>query len=566
MSDLEETDVFWESLTSPGKRKKDKKSSKHKNNIKMKTDEKIRRKKKKTNLEFKDAMVGRKAKRKEKKKKKNRLALDLGDTFILTQASNAQAKPAVRPKISSPRHSDQLKADHLDQESKKKTKRKKKVAFDLSPGYIRVKRPKFLSSFSQCPKESVLSENEVLRDSESCSQAPVSGHSRGPTHEDDSQCNSEEINSQDLFITQKTFRVSPSEPSSGEASDKAVPATPQMFTQRDQLHTSVSQIKLHFEEDSHLQKHLRKTNGPEMKPKTVQVLLTEEEEEEGVNKAHHKHKKGKLSFQTQTELKANFTEEKKALNPVRMKPRAVNPYLAEPCDINTTLDAVRSKEHSCTLSQQSTTSTSTQTENLFTTELSSYLNFCRKSILASLFEDLKPLDLSLPERARKDLGMCLSVKTSSLAGKIQGDSHKDANPHPSCPSGMKDTNVKREPSGQAHCSMSAQGKGETTPSSQSESEPKSADTTTSSEDSETACRTGKLDLTQVRPHDTLPTVDCSSYTDSAASKYILSLYYAQAAIFTPVLSLSFNQTLYQMFFKEAEIYLNSIHLQIPVFF
>lgn len=46
------------------------------------------------------------------------------------------------------------------------------------------------------------------------------------------------------------------------------------------------------------------------------------------------------------------------------------------------------------------------------------------------------------------------------------------------------------------------GRGETTPSPQlSESDQKSADTTTSSEDSEQPCRADKLDLIQVIPHD-----------------------------------------------------------------
>lgn len=60
------------------------------------------------------------------------------------------------------------------------------------------------------------------------------------------------------------------------------------------------------------------------------------------------------------------------------------------------------------LPSSSTVSLSTQTENFFTTELSSYLSFCQKNRPASL-EDLKPLDLSLPHRARKDHGSCLSV-------------------------------------------------------------------------------------------------------------------------------------------------------------
>lgn len=458
----------------------------------MTTDEKIQKKKKKKNSKFKEAMVGRKEKKKEKKKKKNRLALGLDDSYICTQGSNTQAKPTVKPETSNPLSSDMLKPDHLTQDSKKKSKRKKKVAFDLSPAYIRVKRPKFVSSSLQCPTESIPLENEAVRDNESRSQVTVTGHSRGHTHDNDSQCTSEDINSQDLFITQKTFRASPPEPSSGEASDTAVIATPEMFTQRDRhLHTSVVQIEQHLE-GSHFHQRHRKTNEHVRKPKTVQVLIVEEEEEEeGLNKAHQNPRKGKLSFQTQMELNVNLTEEKKVC-PVHIKPSVVNPYLAEPIVVNPSLDVTKALvKHSCTSSQQSITSTSTQTENFFTTELSSYLNFCQKTRATIHFEDLKPLDLSLLQRARKDLGTCLSAKASSLPGEIQGDNREDPNLQPSHSSDMKDPEVKKEPPGRT------QSKGETTLSPQSEPEPKSADTTTSSEDNEPLCRTGKLDLTQV---------------------------------------------------------------------
>ncbi|XP_045894315.1 uncharacterized protein si:ch211-176l24.4 isoform X1 [Micropterus dolomieu] len=459
MSDCEETDFFWESWTSPGKRKRKKHSKKDKqclkqtkNNITVKTDESVQKKKKKKNLKFKEAMKGMKEKKKEKKK--SRLALELGNSFIFTQGSVAQAKPTVKPETSNSHNNDKLK---VTQDSKKKTKRKKKVAFDLSPGYIRVKRPKFGSSSLQCPRESTLS--EAARGGESCSQVTVAGYSLAQTQDNDSQCNSQDINSQDLFITQKTFRASPSESSSGEASDKAVTTIPKMFTQQDEnLEGSYK-----CPQESHFNfQHPRK-------PKTVQVLRFTDEEEE-FNKAHQNPKKGK-SFQTQMELNANLTKEKELSRPVHIKQRAVNPYLDVPIDVNSSLDVAKSKKHSCTSSQQSTTSTSTQTENFFTTELCSYLNFCQKARMTLHFEDLKPLDLSLQQKARKD---------------------------PSCSSDMREEEVKKEPPGPHPRSASTQGKGETTLSPLSESEPKSVDTTTSSEDTEPPCRTGKLDLTQVR--------------------------------------------------------------------
>ncbi|XP_035520681.1 uncharacterized protein LOC118330300 [Morone saxatilis] len=411
---------------------------------------------------------GRQTKKKEKKKKKNRLSLALDDSFVITQASSAQGKATVKPGTATPCSSDKPQPDHLTQDSKKKTKRKKKVAFDLSPGYIRVKRPKFVSSSPQCPEESVLLVHEAVRESESCSQVTVTGH----THDNDSQCNSEDINSQDLFITQKTFRVSPSEASSGEASDTAVAETPEMFMQQDERHTCVAQIKQHLEgsykgpQDSLSHEHRRQTN---------QGVKTQRKEE-GLNNAHHNVKKGKLSFQTQMERNANLTEEKNGSCPVHMKPSVLDPYLAEPVVVNSS-------------PEQSMTSTATQTENFFTTELSSYLSFCQRS---RGIEDLRPLDLSLPQRARKDLG------TSSLPGEIKGDNHKDPILRRSPSSGLKDVEVKREPSGRQACSVSTRGKGKSSLHPQSESEPKSTDTSTSSEDNETPCRTGKLDLTQVR--------------------------------------------------------------------
>ncbi|XP_078113843.1 uncharacterized protein LOC144522546 [Sander vitreus] len=505
MSNGEETDLLWESWAwTPGKEKrknaskKDKKCLKSKNNIK--TDENIQKKKKKKHSKFKEAIDGRKEKKKEKKKK--RLALELDDNLIFTQGSSAQAKSTVKPETLNPHSYNKLKPD---QDCKKKTKRKKKVAFDLSPGYICIKRPKFVSSSQQSPKESIPLENEAVRDSESCSQVTVTGHSQGQRHAEESQCTNEDINSQDLFITQKTFSSPPPEPSSGEASDKAVTTSPQTLTPRDKLHTSMAFIKQHLKgcpQDSHFYQHHRKTKEHVHKPKTVQLLLTEEEEEEEWLSKAHQHPKKKSSFQTKRELNANLTGETKRPRPAHVTPSVVNEYLDEPMDVNSPLDTAKSKKHSrspclsdepSALPPMSMESTSTQTENFFTTELSSYLNFCQKSRVTVHLEDLKPLDLSLPHRARKDLGMCLSGKSLSLPGEIQGINHKEPNLHPSCSSDMKDVEIKKDPSGRHTWSSSTQGKSATILSPKSES----ADTTISSED-EPPCRTGKLDLTQVR--------------------------------------------------------------------
>ena len=346
--------------------------------------------------------------------------------------------------------------------------------FDLSPGYICVKRPKFVSS---SPKDNILAQKEPERGSEDCSQVTLTGHSQSQPHDNELQNTSDDINSQDLFITQKMFRISPSDPSSGEASDKGVITIPQP---EKGLDSSGVQIKHHDGlytclQDSFFHSHQKKVSGP-----------------------------------------------------VHVKSSVVNPCL----------DVAKSKKHTCTsrqtsppcplntnepslLLQMSKASISTQTENFFTTELSSYHSFCQKRGLTICSENLKPLDLSLPQRARKDHMRCLSVevpgievkddekkctdqKPSSLPDEMRGNGRKYPDLRPICSSVMKAVEVKKEPYGRLRWSVRAQVKGKTTPSPQSESESKIADIMTSSED-EPLSSTGKLDLTQVIPHDPLLT-------------------------------------------------------------
>ncbi|XP_056271926.1 NF-kappa-B-activating protein [Pseudoliparis swirei] len=339
MSDFDETDVFWESWTlTPEKKKKkkdskkEKKCPKHKNNTAATTEENIvRKKKRKKNSKFKDAMEVRKEKK--RGKKKNRTAAELCDGWMLAQSGGGALTP----------------------DRDKKSRRKKKVAFDLSRG-VAVKRP-------QCG-----------------SRAGDPGRTP-PRHE-----SQEDDNSQDLFITQKTFRPSP--PSSGEAP----PPSPRGFSPRGQ------------------------------------------EEDERLGKARRDPKDGKW-------FKANVAEEEAASRAVPPRP--------------------------------SVGSTSTQTENFFTAELSSYLDFRRA---AARPEDPRPLDLSLPRRARNDPG-----RAWPLPGEVGGP-----------PRGPSDVTAGDDP-----WSEGTDGKRETTLSLESEPEPKSTDTTTSGED-EPPCRSGKLDLTQVR--------------------------------------------------------------------
>ncbi|XP_039989414.1 uncharacterized protein LOC120793409 [Xiphias gladius] len=526
MSDCEERDFFCGSWILLGKTKrknnsqKNKRCVKPKNNITMKIDESFKKKKK--NSEFKRAMEGRK----ERKQKKTNLTVALDDSFIFTHDYSGASEPIAKskPELSHLCCTEKLKPDHLTQDSKKEIKRKKRVVFDLSQGYIHVKRPKFVSS----SKENILSEKEAVRDGKSCSQVTVTGHSQSQQHNNDSQSTSDDINSQDLFITQKMFGVLPSEPSSGEAVDKAVIRKPQPIIKSENgLHSSRVQIKHHegsntYLQDSHFHPHPKKVKEHSQRPRAVQIVLTEEEER--LHLAQQNPKKETFSFQRQMEKNTNVMEEKKVTGPVHVKPSVVNPYLDYPIVENPNLDVAKSKKHTYTSRQQSPSchlntdepsllhqmskaSISTQTENFFTTELSSYHNFCQKSGVTVCSENLKPLDLSLPQRARKERGRCevkddeekcSDQKPSSLPDKMKGNVHKDPNLHPICSSVMKDVEVKMEPSGRHRWSVSAQVKGKTTPSPQSDSESKSPETITSSEDNKPPCSTGKLDLTQLK--------------------------------------------------------------------
>ncbi|XP_026220365.1 uncharacterized protein LOC113165215 [Anabas testudineus] len=503
MSDCE--DYSLESWISPAKKKRKKKLEKNKMCVKhTNTGEDVQKKKKKKGKKpskFKKAMEERKEKKKEKKKK--RLSLGLDESVVFTQGYSGSSYLTEKSK---PEASHPPSLSLLSQDSKK-TKRKKKVAFDLSPGYIRVKRPKFVSS---SPVENILPENEAVTDTDSCSQLikAQQAHSHN-----DSQCTSDDINSQDLFITQKTFRTLTYEPSSGETSDNVVGATPQQtITQQEMVqHLSVRQIQ-HDEEsktdlqDPRVHPHHEKAKEHLLKPKAAQIVLKEEEDEFDTVQQNPKR---------QTELNKTLTEEKRVCGAVQVKPRVFSHYLDDPSMCQQSPSCLLNTDRPSLPPQMSTASISTQTENFFTAELSSYISFCHKSGASVSFETLKPLDLSLPLRARKDPERHLSENMSGIEVKVDEEKHgeqkasslpehvkekncKDPNLVPSCSSEKKDGELKKEkPAVQKLWCVSVQGKGESTPSPQSESELKSVDTT-SSEDNEPACHPGKLDLAQVR--------------------------------------------------------------------
>ncbi|XP_030587856.1 uncharacterized protein LOC115782027 [Archocentrus centrarchus] len=454
MFDFEEADFFFEA-----EKRKRKKHKKHKTSMTVKTQESIQKKKKNKNFKFRDAMKERKQKKKEKEKR--RLPLEFDVSLLFEERNSAQETFFENLEASYP-------PDPLTPDSRKKSKRKNKVVFDVPPCHIRIKRPKFASSS--------IEEKESVRDAESCSQVAVTGSS--PDH--GSQCTSDDINSQDLFITQKTFRKPLPDPSRGEASYRPLVASPELQTQQGNSQHPPLVKRFHEEADKWPQ-------GSQ--PHQLCVQSNPEEAEE--NKALHKLQRKKTkSFLTQN---TNVCEEKSVARPVSLKHRVGNPFLDEPVVVKSSLEVA--EQNTCPPNQQSpsslpridesllpprpTVSSSTQTENFFTTELSSYLSFCQKSRPTVCFEDLKPLDLSLPQKARKDLRSSLS----ELEVKNEGEAGGKA------PSDSSHVKEKRLPSG----------RGETTPSPQfSESDQKSADTTTSSEDSEQPCRMGKLDLIQVR--------------------------------------------------------------------
>ncbi|XP_041853973.1 uncharacterized protein LOC121648090 isoform X2 [Melanotaenia boesemani] len=352
------------------------------------------------------------------------------------------------------------------------------VAFGLSPVDIRIKRPKFAW---------LSKDMKAVTEGESCSQVSVTEHNQTEPHDNHSQCTSDEINSQDLFITQKTFRASPVEPSSSEASDGPTAASPQVFKQRDKgRHTAEREIKHKHPQNSYSHQLCGASQ------KFVRELKTVGKAKED-KKIHEQPQLEKTSFQTPTKVKANLAEGKKTS--LSLRPKVVNPFLDEPIIINPT-PATSSSQCSSSFLPQMTqdindlsplppckVSTSTQTENFFTSELSFYRSFCQKNRKPVHSEDLKPLDLSLPLRVRKDL--CLSVnlsaihirdeeetlhdqKPSLLAGKMKDKRGVGVSGSPP----IKDDEVKKDSSGQS----------KRTPSPQSDADLKSADTTTSSED------------------------------------------------------------------------------------
>lgn len=411
MNDCE--DIFWQSLFSPGKRKKKKKSKQNSKN-KYKSKEGTP-KKKKRHFKFDEAMEENKAKKKEKKKKDKMSAKRPGKPVHEHSASKFVSKTEF---------AGQLTPESLTQFFNKKSKPKKQVAFDLPQDYIRVKRPKSMSSSLPSPKESTSPMTRPMGNA----VATVPYQSQAKTNE--SESTSDDMLSQDLFITQKTFRLPLSEMSSEEASDKS--------------------------------EHAAK-----------------------VAQGYYREIKDECLFPTQRS-NTKLPNKKTKLCKEIVKCSPTNTYRDVPTTETSLPDRKKSSRKECTVlsqlshsSQQQksiTKSSFTQTENFFSTELTLYLNFCQKRRRNADPDELKPLDLSLPNRARRDPSSCMVTK----------EQHEKTNQRGKVTEGS---------SGQPPWSTRGQTKEETSP--QSESEPKSADTSTSGEDNEAPSRICSLDLMQV---------------------------------------------------------------------
>lgn len=431
MSDYEETD-FQGSCVALVKRKPKKSSRKdHLDQVTLKKDASW--KKNTRNGSAGEHTLGRKKeKKKEKKKKKRKISIDSDSNVIITQASHTEAEPTMICKTPS-------LCRHQDQEAK--PKRKKKVVFDLSQNYIRVKRPQFVS-FSRQKKGSTF-ENKTMEDVARLTQ------------DNNSPCNSEDINSQDLFITQKTFRELSPEPSSGETCTASTSVSMQQRIKNEKCEP-------------------RDSTPPWWKSQMTDCF---KEEKMRIKKTRCNYKNTENCSQVKVELQAGLFENEG----VDAHPQ-VNHSLAEAILVNASEPWSSSKKINA----------STQTENFFTSELSSYLSFVHKASMRSA--DLKPLDLSLPQKARKD--PWAPTTKSLLPGQNEGIGCKNPELESRCSLKIKEFN--KDPS--VGCMAEAD------PSPRSESGQKSADSTASSGE-EQPSRT-KLDLTQVRLQDIQPTPQC----------------------------------------------------------
>ena len=215
-----ETDLFLDSLLDPPKNLKRKKKSKKDKDIKKRMPTEVGGKTKKVKKH-------KKSKDKAKEKKQKRVIVGLQDLSLVStrfssnksvidwmrNGEGTTAQPCAPGEDPSQNRQCDERISALTQTPRNPTKKKKKVEFNLSPMYLPAKHPRPANCcLTQTPIEDPImrreSEDGLLTQGSQCRAA------------DDSQ-SIDEVNSEDLFITQKTFNVPPSETSSSDMSEDA---------------------------------------------------------------------------------------------------------------------------------------------------------------------------------------------------------------------------------------------------------------------------------------------------------------------------------------------------------
>lgn len=475
MAEFEDTEseLPWECYTLPiiakkeKKAKKGKKRKRDKSGIAIKEDSTIQKKKKDSKL--REATIGKKAKKRKVKKDKT-ITLAVEGDFILTQANSAshQEEPWLKvdetlvKKSAGAHHGHEqpfLDESHSILTHRKVRETKKKVGFDLGFASSVTKYPKVAIPSTQLNISCAIQSEGVMSSDVSMAGALRKQCNTQPQDNNESQCTSDDINSQDLFITQKTFRVPPSSQSSGEITEEGLATMPHVHQY---VETQAMVIHRHKE------------------PKTQQDHHREAYEELPQFTDKVSTKRQKLRSQLQYEAKtiqpahtACSHKTQKKLPDVRVSNKA-------------NLESLQTH-------QFSTTDTSTQTENFFTTELCNYLKFDQQIKLDSSRTEVTALDLCLPQRMRAEhenrVSSLDSDKTSALEVKgVVGATGTQTS------AGFCSAFRPKKHKG---FSVPTQVEVETTPSPQSEAEPKSSETTVSSEDNEASCRSGRVDLMRV---------------------------------------------------------------------
>ena len=508
MTDLEVSDleVPWKSYTLPSVAKKGKKikkdhKRKDKSGVAMKKEGRIQKKKKKKKL--REAMKGMKVKKKKSKKDKA-MKIEVEGDLISTQVNSAfqQSEPSLKTDETLVKKSEGScpHVSRCEQPSpngspsilrhRKVVKKKKKVEFELGHGSSGAKHPKVVAPSTQLPEVNVSS--SIQSDGSVGSDFLVKGALKKhfqtePQNNNESQCTSDDINSQDLFITQKRFRAPSIDQSSEEIIEEGI-GTMRPVHQYGEMQENVRPIERPKKQGHYRLAHEELSEHTEKASTNCQKLEMELLEED-------------ISLKPKPcrgiAVHPKPKQDAKTLQPAHLTPKRIS-CLVNPKPLSLSIE-VKSPEvlvsepallEPLPTCKVSTSDTSTQTENFFSTELCSYLKFYQQSRLDYHRLELTALDLSLPPKIRAHPGKS-SVNTSALKIKgVVGATGTQTSP-PLIRSKLRPGRLL----GQAPCTV--QGKVETTPSPKSEAEPKSSDTTASSEDNETSIRSGRADLVQV---------------------------------------------------------------------